>query len=283
MTTRRTAICALLPVLLLTASAAFAQSTTGPGADDTQARSENASTGATAPARTPAPFSLAMLRHFYVSANGGYQDTTNTFATSWTMPYYLETASLNANYSAKPGILIDVGGGVRVWRDLTLGVAVSRYHRADAASVSATLPNPLLFDQPRTFAGTTAGPSRTETAAHVQAMWTLAVRPKILVGIFGGPSYFSISQVTISDVNFDEVYPFVTVSIGSVSTGSRHGSKIGFNAGTDLTVLVYKQVGAGVFVRYSAVTIGGFTGPDGAPLSLKAGGVQAGAGIRVRF
>jgi hypothetical protein len=274
-------------ILTLAASSAFAQATTAStedrrGAEDAPAAGPGPSLGPpyTLPRAVASPGTV--LRHGYFSINGAYQGTSNSFTNAWSRPYYLETESLSSTYSIKPGVLIDLGAGVRVWRDLALGVAVSRYHRSDLASVTATVPHPLLYQQPRSFSGTTAGPSRTETAVHASAMWVVAVAPRMQVGLFGGPSFFQVNQTVISTVTFAEAYPFTSVTVASTTTQSQTKSKIGFNGGGDVTILLYKQIGVGVLLRYSGVTIG-FTGPDGAAVPVKAGGLQAGAGLRIRF
>ncbi len=260
--------------LTLAGSFALAQSPGTAHADDGTAPVPPA-----APSAFPA--STAVQRGYF-SVNAAYQGTSNSFTSGWSLPYYLETGSVSSSYSIKPGVLIDVGAGVRVWRNLTIGAAVSRYHRSELASVTASVPHPLLYNQPRTFSGTAAGPSRTESAIHANAMWIAAAAPRIQIGVFGGPSVFNVNQVVISAVNFAEVYPYTSVTVANTTTQSQTKSKIGFNAGGDVTILLYKKIGVGVLVRYSGVTIG-VTGPAGAPLSIKAGGLQAGAGLRVRF
>jgi hypothetical protein len=275
----------LILLLAFAASPVFAQTTTaaGDGVVGTEPGSVLPAPAAAAPpARMRVTDPSPVIPHGYFSVNAGYQGTTNSFTNSWSLLYYFETESLNATYSIKPGMLIDVGAGVRLVRNLALGVAFSRYHRSEPASLSASVPNPLLYDHPRSVDATAPGPARTETAIHLSAMWVFAAAPKIQVGVFGGPSLFSVSQVAIASVEFAEVYPYDTVTIANTATWSQRRWKAGFNAGGDLTFLLRRQVGVGALVRYSAVHVG-FNAPDGAPVSLKAGGLQVGAGLRLRF
>jgi hypothetical protein len=281
-----------VPVALLLAvavSPAFAQTPAKEGGTPNRVTSTAAASSNRQPATdqptsgsVPAAAAPTALHRGYFSVNAGYQGATNNFTSAWSLPCYLEAESVNVGYSVKPGVLIDVGGGVRVWRGLTVGVAVSRYNRADLASLSASVPHPLYYDQPRSFQGTAAGPQRTETAVHVQAMWVFAAARKIQVGVFGGPSLFSVKQVFIWSVNFADVYPYDTVTVSNTPTESQFASKTGFNVGGDVTYLVYKQIGVGGLVRFSGVRVG-FKTQDGTALSLKAGGLQVGAGFRVRF
>lgn len=266
--------------LVFAASSAFAQTARTANTEETSARAP----AAPAPAAVPS----TVLQRGYVSVNGAYQGTTTSFTNSWSVPYYLERESLNSSYSIKPAVLVDVGAGVRVWRNLTVGAAVSRYHRSDSASLTATVPHPLLYEQPRSFTGTAPGPSRTETAVHANAMWVAAAGSRVQVGVFGGPSFFSISQVFISGVSFADVYPYTTLTVAGTNTQSQTESKVGFNVGGDVTVLLYKQIGVGMLFRYTGVsgvqpvpTAG--NAPSGISQSLKAGGLQVGAGFRLRF
>jgi hypothetical protein len=287
---RSSAVC--VPVVLLlavTVSPAFAQMLAQEGSTTTRvastaavpANNQPATDGPTS-ATTMAPALPTVLQRGYFSVNAGYQGTTNNFTNTWSFPYDLETASVTAGYSVKRGVLIDIAGGVRVVRDLTVGVAVSRYQRSDPASLSASVPHPFFYNQPRSFQGTSAGAQRTETAVHVQAMWTFAAARKVQVGVFGGPSVFSVKQVLIWSINFADVYPYDSVTVSNTSTQAQSASKTGFNVGADVTYLFYKQIGVGGMVRFSGVSVG-FKTQDGTALSLKAGGLQVGAGIRFRF
>ncbi len=250
------------------------------------AAAQTASSSAAAQAKPPAAAAPAppapAPRRGYLSLNAGYQGTTNSFSNTWSYASNLETAAITAAYSVKPALLIDGGGGARVWRDLALGVAVSRSERSDAAGVSASVPHPFFYNKPRTYQGTTVGPQRTETGVHIQAMWTAAVARSVQASFFGGPSFFNVRQVFVSSLNLSDAYPYDSISLANASTEARSGSKVGFNVGADLTYLLYREIGVGAMVRFSGATVP-FTAPDGSALSLKAGGVQAGAGLRVRF
>jgi len=280
----------LILALTLAATPALAQAT-GATTDGNPAQPVVArpalDPAAAAPTRQARPVAPAAamptaMQHGYFNVNGGYQGTTNAFTSAWSYPSNLETASVTARYSVKPGVLIDVAGGVRLWRDLSIGAAVSRYDRSDFASLSASVPHPFFYNQPRSLQATSPGPKRTETAVHLQAMWSFAAGSRIQLGVSGGPTFFTVRQTFISAVSFAEVYPYDTISISNTSTGTQSASKATFNVGGDLTCLIYKQIGVGGMVRFSGVTVG-FKAADGSALLVKAGGLQVGAGLRVRF
>ena len=218
----------------------------------------------------------------YVAINGGYQGSTQSFTSNWTYPSNLETASITTAYSVKPAFLFDAGAGVRVWRNLTFGVAVSRYNHSNSADLTASVPHPFFYNQPRTYQGTASGNERTEIGVHVQAMWTFALAKRVQMGLFAGPTVFNVKQAFISAVNFAEAYPYDTLTYSGTTRQTQTASKAGVNMGIDMTILLAKQVGVGVLMRYSRASVV-FKTPAGTSVSVNAGGAQLGAGLRLRF
>ena len=280
----------LVFALTLAPTPALAQATGAPTAGDPSqpgvaAPTRDAAAAASAlypPPAAPAGAERTALQHGYLSVNGGYQGTTNAFTSAWSYASNQETASVVAGYSVKPGVLIDVAGGVRLWRDLSLGGAISRYDRADLASLSASVPHPFFFNRPRSFQATSSGPKRTETAVHLQAMWTFAAGSRFQVGVSGGPTFFTVRQTFITALSFAEAYPYDTIALSGTSAGTQSASKATFNVGGDLTCLFSRQIGVGITVRYSGVNVG-FKAADGSALPVAAGGLQVASGLRVRF
>ncbi|MDA1094823.1 MAG: hypothetical protein O3A25_16355 [Acidobacteria bacterium] len=117
---------------------------------------------------------------------------------------------------------------------------------------------------------------------HIQAQWFIPVSDRLEVGVFGGPSLFSVDQEFVRGVDFRDVFPFDTATFVSAPTERQSASAVGFNVGTDVTVLLTRNVGVGGLVRFSRATVD-MAAPDGTTRSLDAGGVQAGGGLRLRF
>jgi len=108
---------------------------------------------------------------------------------------------------------------------------------------------------------------------------------KFDVMVYGGPSFFSMEQVTVSEVELTEPGgSFTTVGADEEIT-VRKKSQTGYNAGVDATYIVWTndsvRVGVGGFVRFTQAEM------DVEMLSTsqptKAGGVQFGFGARLRF
>ena len=102
----------------------------------------------------------------------------------------------------------------------------------------------------------------------------MPVANKIDVGIFAGPTIFSVKQDTIPSLTITEPGPTVTTAVASTSK-----TTVGFNAGVDVQYMLRKKYGVGVVARYA---VGSVTLP-GASKKLTVGGFQIGVGGRFRF
>jgi len=122
---------------------------------------------------------------------------------------------------------------------------------------------------------------RSETAVHVQAKWLVPVNDKMLVTIFGGPSFFKIEQDIVNDFEYSESYPFDTATFTRAIAASQSESAVGVNVGGDVAYFFSSNVGVGGTVQYSGATVE-MTVPSGTA-DVKAGGLQVGGGLRLRF
>jgi hypothetical protein len=262
-------LCAVL-ALLLAAGSAHAQGKPTP--PQTPAKP--------APAKT-APRRVTVAPRAYLSVNGGYQATSNDFSDTWTFDYYADTATTTASYRVKGGFLFDAGGGFRMWRDLLVGAAVSHYSTGGDVSVTASVPHPFNFTM-RDAQGGEHGLGHAETSVHLHAMWMLRASARVQVGLFGGPSMFSVRQALVTQLNFNEAYPYDTVSIASLTTAEQSKTLLGYNVGADLTYSLSRQIGLGVLIRLARAKAD-FDAPDKGTVSVNAGGAQVAGGLRVRF
>ncbi len=187
----------------------------------------------------------------------------------------------------------DVSGGVRVWWNLGVGVGYSSSSTLGDGVVSASVPHPLVYNMPRTAGGTMSGLDHFESAFHVSAIYVAKLPMNFEVAVSAGPSFFKVSQDTIGAIGEDsigpEASPYTTITLTQPKVIATTANKTGFNVGVDvayfsnLSVSILSNVGVGVFVKYAGTTID--LKPEGSatPISMKLGGVQAGAGLRIRF
>ncbi|MEP7306224.1 MAG: hypothetical protein ABJA98_11960 [Acidobacteriota bacterium] len=218
----------------------------------------------------------------YVSVNGTYQASSNGFTAATTFTQNVEAGSLTATYSAVRPPVLDVGGWARVSRNVAVGAAVTWLSRAGEGTLTAAIPHPFLFNTPRTVTGTVADVPRRELALHTDVSWVVPIGRRVQVAIFGGPSFFQVKQRLVTDVNASSTYPFDTATFVGAVTADVSRSQVGFNAGVDVTTLVSKHVGVGAIVRYSRASVQ-LPVSAGQEVTIHAGGLQVGGGVRFRF
>ena len=217
-----------------------------------------------------------------ISIGGGYQITTSTFDDTFTFSRDRETGTTRVTYPIDAGPVFDVGGGVRLWRGLGAGVAVTRFSRDGTITASSSVPHPFFFQQHRDIIGEADGIRREESGVHLQAQFTVPVTRRLHLTLMGGPSRLEVEQQLVIDVNYTETYPYDTAEFAGVDTSSRKGSTIGFNVGADVRWMFTNRIGVGGLVRFTQATIE-LDDTDTRTVSVDAGGVQAAIGVRVGF
>lgn len=210
---------------------------------------------------------------------------------SWSLTAYDEQGNVETHQRIKGGRGFDVGGGVRVWRHLGVGLGVSRFSDSSSAAIVARIPHPLIFDRPRTATGS-ADTKHSETGVHLQATWLLPLSKlpftarttdRILIGAFVGPSFFKVTQTFVNAIGFSEVgAPFTSANLGGVTTRSQGKWATGVNVGLDISYRVTESVGAGLLLRYAGASADLNAG-SGRTQSIDAGGFQIGVGARLRI
>ena len=230
----------------------------------------------------------------FIAINGGLQPSTSDFSDTVVFAasggVYTERvsgaaaqepASFTNTSSIDAGTLFDVSGGVRLWRTLGIGVGVSRAALDVETTIAAQVPHVFVFDRDRSIAGT-APLTREETAVHVQVRAVLPVSEAFTVSVFGGPTFFTVTQDLVSDVEFIHSYPYDTATFSAATTVSAQESKVGFNVGADVAYYFSSHVGVGWLTRYSGATIELPSANDGT-VSITAGGLHTVGGLRLRF
>jgi hypothetical protein len=214
----------------------------------------------------------------YVNISGWYQPGSQSFTATVRPVDFAEPSIVDTSYETGTVPGFDAGGGVRVWRNLAIGVGVSYLSKSDSGAIDAQIPHPFFFNRSRTVAGDASGLAHQETAIHVQASWMVPLRNRWLLAIAGGPSWFSVGQDVVSDVAVTQTYPYDTATFASATTTHHSGSGIGFNVGADATYRLRRHVGLGFGVTYSRASV-----PLDDTLTVEAGGARVGGGLRFGF
>jgi hypothetical protein len=217
-----------------------------------------------------------------VSVSGGVQQAANDVSDHFSFPKNVETETVDVKYPMKPWTLVDVGAGFRLWKNLGVGIAVSRTSGNGRAEVTASVPHPFFFNQPRTVTGTENGIVHGETGVHLELQYLVPATGRLHFVLEGGPSWLNVEHEIVTDITVTESYPYDTAAFGGAVTKTTTASAAGFNAGIDVSWMFARSVGIGGLVRYTRADVD-LEPIQGRSLAMKTGGVQGGVGIRVVF
>jgi hypothetical protein len=210
------------------------------------------------------------------------QSAPQAFSAHFEYEQNAETATVDGRYTSKADALIDGSLGVLLWKYLGAGIALTHYTHEGTVDIEASIPHPFFFTRPRAISGTEDGVTRSESAAHFQAIYRVDFSPRLWMMLSGGPSVISVEQGFVSDVQYDETFPYDTATFRSATIRQSKARGAGFNAGVDFSWMFQPHFGIGGFVRgtHGRVTL---DTPDKQTIKVDAGGVQGGAGIRLVF
>jgi len=206
----------------------------------------------------------------------GNQTKARTFTTSGSQPLYDETATFESQVGIGSESILDISAGVRVWKNVAVGLGFSSYSDTSTGTVVASIPDPLFFDSPHVRNATAEGLEHKQNQIHLSVYWLQPLTDKLDLSLYAGPTIFSVKQDVVSSVTV----PTGGTTIQSVTTSTIDESATGLHIGLDVRYLIVKNAGVGLFARY---TSGKFdtTAINGG--SMEVGGFQYGAGLRVRF
>jgi len=236
---------------------------------------------ATAPPQAPRA-AAAIHPRVIVALEGGAQLTTMTSGSAVTFKLYGEDARLNVDYRTPVSPVYGARTGVRVWRQLMVGAGVTLFAGNRDAALTAALPHPFHFQRPRALEGTASALERDETAVYAEVGWHRRFGRKWDAVVFAGPAFFRATQEAATRVRFNEQYPYDTATYSDVDTASRKTNATGFTLGADVAYRIGRTFSAGALVRYARATAD-VTPVDGQRFRITLGGLQATAGLRLRF
>jgi hypothetical protein len=219
-----------------------------------------------------------------VSINFGAQPSATTFSATTNVPVYQQTATatLTTSYGVPAGQFFDGGVILRVSGGFGVGIAASSFTKSQTASISGSIPHPLLFNRPRPISGTSSPLERSEITGYIDAAYVFS-GSRVDVAVSGGPAFFTVTQDLVANVTYAEAPPYDTVAFTGVVTTQATATSLGFNASVDVGIKLSKSVGVGGIVRYSRASVTFPLANTAAGVHADAGGAQAGGGLRVYF
>jgi hypothetical protein len=219
----------------------------------------------------------------FVSLAGGLQSiATNTFGETDAEELYFEQFTWDARYKLKNSVAFEGGIGARVRRNLLTAVTYSRSQHRQVATVTGQVPHPFQFNQFRPIGGESSPLRHEEQAVHLSALWIVPIGRRLEFTISGGPSLFVVRRGFVKQVEFAQEYPYDVARFTQTVSAEVNEKAYGGHAGADVMWLMTSQAGLGVLVRYSRGSVT-FPTPSGGSVSLDAGGLQVGLGLRLGF
>lgn len=197
---------------------------------------------------------------------------------------YNEDVAFDVLHRLDRAAFIDIGAGARVWRGLFMGLTYTgRVTETRAGAITAFVPHPVYYDAFRSAEGTANGLEHREHAVHIQAMWRFEPARSLQIGVFGGPTLFTVSHDLVEDFTVTEADgTFMQVNLGEPTRRRDSQSGFGGHGGVDAMYRIAGPVGVGGMVRYSHGTPRHAVPGDRA-VPLTAGGLDAGVRVRIGF
>lgn len=217
-----------------------------------------------------------------ISVNFGAQPSSSSFNATTNIPVGEQTATLTSNYNVPSGQFFDGGVILHVTGGFGIGIAASWFTKSEPASISGSIPHPLVFNRPRPISGTSSPLERDEITGYIDAAYVFSAGP-VDLAVSGGPAFFTVSQDLVSNVTFTEAPPFDSVAFTGAVVTKAMATNVGFNAGVDIGVKLSRNIGVGALIRYSRATVTFPLANTAAGVHADAGGTQAGGGVRFYF
>jgi hypothetical protein len=225
----------------------------------------------TRPARTTS--ATVPNKNLFIDVNGGYQAASHDINVSASPIIYDEPAQIATTEKVKGGGLFDIAVGYRVWRDLAISLGFTSTSSSSDAQTTATIPNPIFFDQPVTRNLTASGLKHKERTINLDVVWTWPISGNQDAAVSLGPSFIRVTQDVVANVSVPAGTQDATALVETQSK-----TAVGFNIGGDYTYLFNHNVGIGAMARF----VIGKADLTSVP-SLTVGGFQIGGGVRLRF
>jgi hypothetical protein len=224
---------------------------------------------ASAHAQTPAP----STEKFFLNVNTGGELATRAISQTSSTVVYGETASLTSQQTISRGVVFDFDGGYRVRSDFFAGLLVSTFNTTSDATTSASIPDPLFYNRPKTVTSTLTGLKRTEVAIAPHITWARALTDKFDLNFGLGIAFIHVSQDIPGSFDVPNGTQNATIL---QTTQTKNGT--GPLAQVDLVYNLQPMIGVGGFVRYAGAKVDLPSVPK-----ANIGGMQAGGGVRLRF
>ena len=211
----------------------------------------------------------------FANISFGVQPGTEGVSRTVGFDLYEEQGAIRTASELGSGPVFDIvaGGRVRDRYGAALGLAFRNKDRG--ASVEGTIPDPAVFEQPRTVSLSLSGLEHSETWITPMFVWFHPLTQELDAMVMAGPAFVRVKHDHLGAVEVSEGAggPDLAVTTSRVSK-----TVAGFSIGGDVRYLFTPNLGVGGFLRFSRASVD--VADDH---SLDVGGLQLGVGLRIRY
>ena len=218
---------------------------------------------------------------FTVGVDGAYRASASDISSTFAVTTNQEAGSESWTLPVKARVMVDVSARVRVGRSLGVSAGYSALSNDGTAAVTARVPHPFFFNQPRTISGEAALQHR-ERVVHLRVVLSSAANKKLQVSASAGPAFFSATQGLVDNVTYSETYPYDTAKFTGTVTRLVSTSAVGIGGGVDVAYYVSKNIGLGAIASFATATLTAKAADD-SDVKVTLGGSSVGVGLRLRF
>jgi hypothetical protein len=119
-----------------------------------------------ATATTASAQALQSTDRVFAGVSFGSQTKARTFTTTGSFPLYDETATFESVVGIGSAQIIDASAGIRVRGNFGVGVGYTLYKDTSTGTLTASIPDPLLFDTPHSASATVSSTSRARSTCR---------------------------------------------------------------------------------------------------------------------
>ncbi len=202
---------------------------------------------------------------------------------------FRETRTFTTSYDNRTGASFDFGGGVMFTPEIGVGVSIVGTAHQAPAGLFISVPHPTFQNAHATDTEETEGHlQRTEGSFNIQLVGAATLGDRTRVRVFGGPTFFRVQQDLVSDIRYNQVFAVFNRANAVEITTFDVEEKVeatgwGFHVGADVAYFFNRVFGVGAFARFSRGTVDIGEPFSGDEVTLRAGGIQTGGGLRLKF
>jgi hypothetical protein len=221
----------------------------------------------------------------FVNLSFGVDTGSTDISQNRSFVVYNETGTLQADVEYGSFPIFDLAVGARVFRNVGVAIGFHTGSTKGDGQLVASVPHPQFFDRHRMVTAPFDDADRDERATHLQIGWMMPVNDRFDLFIYGGPSFFQVTQEVVTDLSFTEQGPPYTNITILPNIQRQKENATGYNFGVDGTYFILTsdswRLGIGGLLRFTGATAD-FSSGD-ATVETDLGGVQFAVGARIRF